>query len=175
MLVFGILAIVSYAIYNKYYAPEFDTEYEPFTKGYSLEGVIIRNSNESGEITSTIESPSMIHYADTELSEIKSPKYTMHQSDGDWVFTSVVGEINKGQTTIYFPELVDLSFDSETTEAVAIQTSQLTIDLNEKTGVTDSKISVKRPGLFLTGLGSVINFTDQSIEILEDMYAEFEN
>jgi|GEM_PF-1327819 len=172
---FSLLAVISYAVYDKYYAAEPAAKFEPFTKGYSLEGVVVKTSDESGVIVSTMESPSMIHYADTEVSVITSPKYTMHQDDGDWVFTSTKGEINKGQTEIYFPEQVDLTLDAEGTDAVWVQTSQLKIKITHKTGVTDKEISVKRPGLLLTGLGSVINFTDQTIEILEDMYAEFEN
>ncbi len=175
LTVFGLLAVVSYAIYDNFFGTESATQYEPFTKGYSLEGVVIRTSDESGEIVSTMESPSMVHYADTEISMIESPKYTLHQNDGDWIFTSAKGEINKGQTEVFFPELVDLSFDSKETEAVNIQTSQLRIEIIKKIGVTDENISVKRPGLILTGLGSLINFNDHSIEILEDMYAEFEN
>ena len=95
LMVFTVLAFVSYAVYDKYYGSDSETQFKPFTKGYSLEGVVIRTSDEAGEITSTIESPSMIHYADTEISVINEPRYTIHEKTGDWIFTSNKGEINK--------------------------------------------------------------------------------
>jgi len=175
LIIFGLLTAASYGVYEAYYADESSTQYEPFTKGYSLEGVVIKTSDESGAIISTMKSPLMVHYADTEVSVITSPQYIMHQDDGDWVFKSAKGEINKGQTEVFFPEAVDLTLDAEGPDPVSIQTSQLRIEINKKMGVTDENISVIRPGLLLTGMGSVINFADHSIEILEDMYAEFEN
>ncbi len=175
LFAFALLALISYAIYDKFYGIESGTQYEPFTKGYSLEGVIIKTSDESGFITSTLVSPSMIHYADTEKSVIESPQYTLHQEDGNWVFNSSVGEINKGQTEVYFPESVELFLDVPEPESISIHTSQLNVVINSKTGKTEQRIDIKRPGLLLTGLGSLIDFNDHSIEILEDMYAEFEN
>lgn len=175
LTLFLILAVLSYGIYDNYFAQENTVEFEPFTKGYSLEGVIIKNSDEQGRIVSTIESPSMIHYADTEVSVVNDPKYTMHQKEGDWVFTSSKGEINKEQTELYFPGQVNLLHEPTTDEKVSIVTSNLLVDVVAKLGNGKGKITVEKPGLLMTGMGSVIDFTDQSVEILENMYAEFEN
>jgi LPS export ABC transporter protein LptC len=175
LVIFLMLAILSYGIYDNFFGEETTIEFEPFTKGYSLEGVIIKNSDEHGDIVSTIESPSMIHYADTEVSIINNPKYTMHEPEGDWVFTSSKGEINKDQTELYFPNKVNLFHESGTDENVSIVTRELKVDVVAKLGKGKGKITVAKPGLLMTGLGSVINFTDQSVEILENMYAEFEN
>ena len=175
LMVFAVLALVSYAVFEKYYGVDSETRFKPFTKGYSLEGVVIKTSDEAGEITSTIESPSMIHYADTEISVINEPRYTIHEKTGDWIFTSNKGEINKEQTELTFPDVVNFYLATEPLMAVSVKSSHLVVDINNKIGRTADKVIVKQPGAQLTGLGSVINFADQEIEIIEDMYAEFEN
>jgi LPS export ABC transporter protein LptC len=107
---------------------------------------------------------------------INEPKYTIHEKAGDWVFTSNIGEINKEQTELTFPQAVDLYLDvEEASKSVSVKTSRLVVDINNKIGRTDNEVIVKQPGVLLTGLGSVINFADQEIEIIEEMYAEFEN
>lgn len=171
--VFLMLALGSYAVYEKYYSTDVGVVYEPFTKGYSLEGVVIQTTDETGQIVSTIESPSVVHYADTEISVIEDPKYTIHQATGDWLFKSDRAEVNKSQTELYFPNQVELHLD--VVDAVTIDTSILVVNLQDKKGFSDEKIMMRKPGTMLTGVGSVINFKEQEIEILNEMYAEFKN
>ena len=40
---FAILAVISYAVYERYHSDEQGYQYEPFTKGYSIEGVLSPN------------------------------------------------------------------------------------------------------------------------------------
>jgi LPS export ABC transporter protein LptC len=171
---FAILAVTSYAVYERYHSDERGYQYEPFTKGYSIEGVLIKNSDDEGKITSTIEAPSVIHYADSGLTVINQPVYRMHQAEGDWVFSSESGEINEAQTQLYFPEQVLLELDQPQTGSVRVETSQLKVDLEKQTGTTAQPLKVTQPGAVLSGVGSVIKFEQQEIEILENVYAEFE-
>jgi LPS export ABC transporter protein LptC len=172
---FVLLALFSYGVYDRYFSQSTNIEYEPFTKGYSLEGVVMKTSDAEGHIVSTIESPAIVHYADTEVSVITKPKYTLHQQNGDWVFTSDEGEISPDQSELYFAGKVDLLLDSKKQDKVSIETSDLRVNVEDKIGKGKGDIQVIKPGLMMTGVGSVINFTDQSIEVLEDLYAEFEN
>ena len=174
-MLFALLALFSYGVYDRYFGQSTEVEYEPFTKGYSLEGVVMKTSDEEGRIISTIESPAIVHYADTEISVITEPKYTLHQQNGDWVFESKVGEISPDQTELYFSGKVNLLLDSKTQDKVTIETSDLRVNVENKTGVGRGAINVDKPGLMMTGVGSKIDFTSQTIEVLEDLYAEFEN
>ncbi|MFC3193568.1 LPS export ABC transporter periplasmic protein LptC [Marinicella sediminis] len=174
LILFAVMALGSYAIFDMYHSKEDAFSYEPFTKGYSIEGVIIRNSDESGRIVSTIQAPSVIHYADSGMTLINQPRYRMHQADGDWLFSSESGEINEAQTELFFPQAVTLELEDVTTDRVLIETSELTINLKQKTGTSQQKLKVTQPGAVLQGVGSVIKFEQQEIEILEDLYAEFE-
>jgi len=175
LLVFALLALVSYVIYEKYYVADSTVMYEPFTKGYSLEGVELKISNEAGEISSTIVAPSIIHYADSEVTVINEPVYTMHEDNGDWIFYSKSGEINADQTSLFFPGDVNLYLDKEEKEKIAINTSELTVNFTQKTGATNQNMALEKLGFLLTGVGAVINFTDQEVEMKKEIYAEFEN
>ncbi|MCB1583345.1 MAG: LPS export ABC transporter periplasmic protein LptC [Xanthomonadales bacterium] len=175
LVLFGVMALLSYGVYDRFFDKSSNIQYEPFTKGYSLEGVIMKTSNSEGEIISTIESPAIVHYADSEVSVITEPKYTLHQQNGDWIFRSNKGEINPEQTEIYFPDKVNLLLNSDKQAALTIETSDFVVDVIRKTGRGKGVINVVKAGMLMTGVGSVINFTDESVEILEEMYAEFEN
>ena len=173
-MVFALLALGSYAVYETWHSDDSGYAYEPFTKGYSIEGVVIRNSDQEGHIVSTITAPSVIHYADSGRTVINQPSYRMHQEGGDWLFSSASGEINQAQTEMFFPEAVLLELDVATEDKVSVKTSQLTVDLEQQTGSSPEQLSVSQPGVLLKGVGSVIRFKQQEIEILEDVYAEFE-
>ena len=173
-MLFALLALGSYAVYETWHSEDNGVAYEPFTKGYSIEGVVIRNSDENGHIVSTIQAPSVIHYADSGVTVINQPTYRMHQASGDWLFSSATGEINQAQTQLYFPDDVMLELDGLPDEHVAVKTSELTVDLDNQTGTSPQKLTVTQPGVLLQGVGSVIRFKQQEIEILEDVYAEFE-
>ena len=174
LLTFTLLALGSYAVYETWHSEDSGFAYEPFTKGYSIEGVVIRNSDEDGHIVSTITAPSVIHYADSGLTVINQPRYRMHQEAGDWVFSSATGEINQSQTKLYFPQEVLLELDVAEEDKVSVNTRQLTVDLDQQTGSSPENLTVSQPGVLLRGVGSVIRFEQQEIEILEDVYAEFE-
>ncbi len=175
LLLFALLALASYVVYEKYYSTESVHSYEPFTKGYSLEQVVIKSTDESGRIVTTVESPLVIHYSDTETTVVNEPLIRLHETTGDWVFQSEKGEINQANTEIYFPEQVTLKLAGEAEETVDIKTSELTVDVVAKMGVTAQAVDVTRLGMLLKGLGATVNFKQQEIEILNDMYAEFEN
>jgi LPS export ABC transporter protein LptC len=174
LMVFALLALGSYAVYETWHSDDSGYAYEPFTKGYSIEGVVIRNSDQEGHIVSTITAPSVIHYADSGRTVINQPSYRMHQEGGDWLFSSASGEINQAQTEMFFPEAVLLELDVAAEDKVSVKTSQLTVDLEQQTGSSPEQLSVSQPGVLLKGVGSVIRFKQQEIEILEDVYAEFE-
>lgn len=177
LLLFSLLALVSYAVFDKYFNSDASQLYEPFTKGYALSGVTIQSTDETGQIITTIKSPAVTHYADTEKTIIQEPHIILHDADGDWLFNSEVGEINAQQTEIYFPSLVVIDLDGENKQAEAIQivTSELTVDVTQKSGKTAAKLSISEAGSNMRGLGAEVNFKLQEIDILSELYAEFEN
>lgn len=179
LIVFIILATVSYAVFEKYFSSNDKRLFEPFTKGYAISGVTIETTDENGKIVSTIKSPSVIHYADTEVTMIEQPDVTLYEGDGDWKFSSGVGEINAEQTQIYFPNAVLINLFNDKlgsdVNALAMNTSALTVDMSNKIGRTTEKVQMNQSGSMIKGVGAEVDFKLQQIEILSEMYAEFEN
>ena len=177
ILLFGLLAVSSYAVFEKYFNVESVQEFEPFTKGYALTGVTIQSTDETGQFITTIKSPAVTHYADTEITVIQQPNVRLHEAEGDWLFTSDVGEINPQQTEIYFPNqvLINLLGMKQASDDINIMTEQLTVDITEKTGTTPALLTLSQVDSNIKGVGAVVNFHLQEIDILSEMYAEFEN
>lgn len=177
LLLFGLLATVTFAVYDNLFADKESQLFQPFTKGYSLQQVVIETSDEQGQIITTIESPAVIHYADSKKTVIRQPNITLHEDDGDWVFQSAIGEINPNQTEIYFPEQVLIELDETDTNSneLFIETSQLMVNLSSKMGTTGAAINMKQLGAAIKGIGAVVDFDRQEIEIISEMYAEFKN
>lgn len=175
LILFSLLAVLSYALYQRYFHVDASDRFKPFTKGYALTGVVIKSTDESGQVVTTVRSPSITHYADSEVTVIEQPQVTLHETQGDWEFTSSVGEINPGKTEIFFPNRVDIELISSTVQGVEVNTSALLVDVTSKTGSTPAPLMVKQQGSMLRGLGAVVDFNQQEIELLSEMYAEFEN
>ena len=137
----------------------------------------IQSTDESGQIVTTINSPAVTHYADTEKTVIQNPHIQLHDADGDWVFSSDLGEINQQQTEIYFPNevLINLLEANQVKDQVEINTEQLTVNVTNKAGVTPAMLTMSTINSTIKGLGAVVNFQQQEIDILSEMYAEFEN
>lgn len=177
LLLFSLLALCSYAVFENYFSVDSETQFEPFTKGYALSGVTIQSTDETGQYVTTIKSPSVIHYADTETTVIQQPEIKLHEAEGDWLFTSDLGEINRQQTEMYFPNqvLIDLLGVAQGSDEINIVTEQLTVDLTKKTGTTPALLTLTQVDTLIKGLGAVVNFQRQEIDILSEMYAEFDN
>lgn len=175
LLLFSILALLSYGLFERYFNDSNESKYQPFTKGYALTGVIIKSTNEDGKIVTTIKSPAITFYADTEKTIIEQPHIMLHEEGGNWVFKSKTGEINPSKTEIFFPDQVWVNLDTTDVDAVNITTSALTVDVTNKIGTTAALLTMEEPGALIRGLGAEVDFKLQEIEILSEMYAEFKN
>ncbi len=177
LLLFGLLAVLSYAVFEKYFNDDSTQQFEPFTKGYALSGVTIQSTDETGKIVTTINSPAVTHYADSEKTVIQMPIIKLHEAAGDWVFTSDIGEINPQQTEIYFPNqvVIDLQGVEEESDEVNIVTEQLTVDVTKKSGTTPALLTMSQVDSVIKGLGAVVSFQQHEIHMLREMYAEFKD
>jgi len=63
---------------------------------------------------------------------------------------------------------------SQQAPPVTIESSQLSVDLNTKEGRTPAGISLQQPAGLMRGVGAHILFNNKQIEILNNVYAEFQ-
>lgn len=171
LLVFALLAISSYAWYEFQFAAESQWQFKPFTKGYALFDSEVQITDEAGVIQTTIVSPEMIYFADSEQTMIKQPVVQYRVNDVVWHLKSAEANINSDQTEILFPNEVSMASLDEQNKAT-LNTRNLTLYPEQEKARTAAQIKWQQAAITMTGIGSVIDLNLQEIEVLDEMHAE---
>lgn len=166
-----LLAVASYAVYEATLGGSDQPIYEPFTKGYALTEVTMKTTDENGRISSTLISPSLVHYVDNEMTLIDDPKVTVYSDQGNWYFQSPVAEYKRLEDLLFFPKEVTIQLKNE--QGLELQTSAVAVDLTTEQATTKAAISMHQPGVEMQGVGANIFLNTQTIEILDQVYAEY--
>ena len=167
-----LFAFTSVAVYQGFYRDNGATGYEPFTKGYALTDVVMRSTDDSGQVVTHLQSPNMTHYLDNEQTLIKQPTVQLFTEDNSWLLESPEAIYQRNEQLLYFPDQVIV--ESQQAPIVAIESSRLRIDLVSKEGTTPAEIKLQQASGLMQGVGAHILFNSKQIEILNDVYAEFE-
>lgn len=171
LLIFAVLAAGSYGLYEYNFSDESGWQFKPFTKGYALFDSEIQITDDEGQIHTSIVSPEIIFYADSEETQIKQPQITYQAGNSRWQLNSESAIINANQSEITFPHTVALnSLDSE--NKTNIITQALTLFPETKMAKTQAELSMVSNYMSMTGKGSVIDLTKQQIEVLDETHAE---
>ena len=87
---FLLLAIISYSVWKIFFDQEIVVKDKPFTKGYSVDNLELRITDEEGNLSAKFNSPSLIRYTDSEQVLIKSPELlTFENGQQNWQFNSI--------------------------------------------------------------------------------------
>ena len=145
LLLFAVLAIGSYALYEYQFAKKSEWQFKPFTKGYALFDSQIQITDEQGKIHTSIQSPEIIFYADSEITKIKQPAVIFKSGDSEWQIDSEHAELNSDQTELFFPQDVAMkSLGLE--ENSTINTSALTVFPEKQVANTAEQITFSQAG-----------------------------
>ena len=172
LLVFAVFAAASYAVYESQFAKDSEWAFKPFTKGYALHDSEIQMTGDLGQIHTSITSPEVVYYADSEETHITQPVIVYQAGETDWQVQSSKAMINDDQSEILFPESVEmrsLNQEQETT----IKTKDLTLYPGSKVAKTKAHISMLNQNMSMEGEGSVIDLNQQEIQVLDETHAEF--
>ncbi|MFV0543855.1 MAG: LPS export ABC transporter periplasmic protein LptC [Marinicella pacifica] len=172
LFVLLVFALLSVAVYQGFFRHSAGTDYEPFTKGYALTEVVMRSTDDSGQVVTEMRSPNMTHYLDNEQTLIEQPHVQLFADDNNWILQSPSAVFRRNQQFLYFPDKVTVV--SQQAPKVVVESSQLSVDLNTKEGRTPAAINLQQPGGWMRGVGAHIIFNNKQIEILNDVYAEFQ-
>ena len=164
--------MLSVAVYQGFYRDDGESGFEPFTKGYALTNVIMRSTDDSGQVVTRLQSPNMTHYLDKEQTLIEQPRVKLFAEDNTWLMRSPTAVYQRNEQFLYFPEQVTVT--SQQAPEMTLGTSQLSVDLNTQEGSTPAEISFKQPAGMMQGIGAHILFNNKQIEILNNVYAEFQ-
>ncbi len=172
LIVLLIFALLSVAVYQGFFRHPAGTDYEPFTKGYALTEVVMRSTDDNGQVVTEMRSPNMTHYLDKEQTLIEQPRVQLFTSNNTWLLQSPSAVYQRHQQSLYFPDNVSVA--SQQDPKVVLESSQLSVDLNTREATTAAEISLVQPGGWMQGVGAHILFNNKQIEILKDVYAEFQ-
>lgn len=167
-----IVAVLSYAVYDGLLGNQDDALYEPFTKGYALTEVTMNITDETGRISSTLKAPNLVHYVDTEITVIEQPRVTVFADTGNWYFSSPIAEFTRLEDRLFFPK--EVTIHSQDEPVIELHTSVMTVDLTTELATTEAAIKMRQPGTEMQGIGAKIFLNTQVVEIMDNVYAEFE-
>lgn len=172
LILWLVLALVSVAVYQRFYQNDGGADYEPFTKGYALTDVVMQSTDDEGQVVTRMETPNMTHYLDNEQTMIEQPTVQLFTEDNTWLLQSPNAVYQRNEQLLYFPDQVTV--ESQQAPQVAIISSRLSVDLKTKEGSTPAEISLNQASGMMQGLGAHILFNSKQIEILKNVYAEFQ-
>lgn len=172
LIILLIIAVLSYAVYDGLLGNHDGAVYEPFTKGYALTEVTMNTTDENGRISSTLKSPNLVHYVDSQVTVIDEPRVTVFADAGNWYFSSPVAEYTRLEDHLFFPQ--DVTIKSQGEPGIELQTSAMTVDLTTEIATTEAVIKMWQPGIQMQGLGAKIFLNSQIIEIMDNVYAEYQ-
>ncbi|WP_154223338.1 LPS export ABC transporter periplasmic protein LptC [Marinicella rhabdoformis] len=172
LIIFAVLAAISYGLYEYQFADDSEWQFKPFTKGYALFDSEIQMTDEAGQIHTSIVAPEMVFYANSEETKIKQPIITYQAGKVRWKLESELALINANQSEITFPERVSIN-TLATENNTTIITQALTLFPETKLAKSSAELSMVSDTMSMTGKGSVIDLTLQQIEVLDETHAEF--
>ena len=165
ILIFFIFAVLSYAVWKIYIYQEPIVEDKPFTKGYSVDSLELRITDEDGKISAKFISPSLISYTDNDLVFIETPElWTYEEGKQNWQFNSKHAEYNHKQDKIMLKEQVKAMSLSEDSK-INFSSKDLRIDLKNKHAETENGIIVKKELFSMTGDKADFDFKNDKIEV----------
>lgn len=177
LLIFMLMALLTYSVWQFSFVEVEESKFKPFTKGYSVSDVLLEITDENGQITTVINSPLLLHYADTEITEISKPQVVIKAADGKkWIFESDKGQYIDSRFELFFPGDVVVQNDAlDIEKKITLNTSALTVNTENQTAQSEAFIEIKQNNMFFNGVGSFINFSIQEIEVKSNVHAEFDN
>lgn len=165
IIIFFILALFSYAVWKIFIFKEIEVKDKPFTKGYSIDNLELRITDEKGHISARFISPSLLRYTDSDIVLIKSPKlWTYEQGEQNWNFSSKQAEYNHKQNRVNLIEQVkatNLNSDSK----INFTSNDLNLDLVNKLATTDNGIKVEKEQMSMSGEQADFDFKNDKIEV----------
>lgn len=175
ILIFSILALSSYAVWKIFVFEEEVIEDKPFTKGYSVDNLELRITDDNGKMSAKFNSPSLIRYTDSDVVMIKSPiLWTYEEGNQNWQFKSKIAEYNHKLNQIKLIEKVkatSLNDDS----IIKFTSNDLSIDLHEKSAQTQRGISVVKELFSMTGNIANFNFKNKNLEVRNNVKVIYKN
>lgn len=171
VIVFSILALLSFAIWKYYFDHEIIPVDKPFTKGYSVDNLELKITDETGALTAKFKSPKLIRYTDNPIVHIDKPLFwTYEEGKQHWSIVSKKAEYNSD--TLQVNLLEDLKGQTVNDESqMMFKAENLMVDLKSKIAKTSDGIELNQKQLLMTGQIAEFDLKNETLEVNNNVKA----
>ncbi len=172
---FAVIALVIYAVWSYYFNREEIKKDKPFTKGYSVEQIEMRMTNEDGELSTKFKSPSLIRYTDSPVLYIDAPVVWTYENNREhWLIKANKAELNTQTNQVELLDNVNArSLDEK--EPIVFVTKNLMLDLTSKKAQTSDGISMQQAQSSMQGQVAHIDLKNKIIEVNNNVKAIYKS
>jgi len=179
IIVFSVLALMSFAVWKYFFdVTEVETS-KPFTKGYSVKNVELKIIDETGKITAKFKSPNLIKYTDSPIVLINTPLFwTYNNGKEQWLMKSNKAEYNADLAEVkLIDNFVGRSIGGDSPLTI-ITAKNLLVNIKTKKAYTNDGIVFKQQQIIMTGQDAHVDLKNELLEVnknVKAVYAAKEN
>jgi len=173
LIIFGVLALLTYGIWNYYFNHEIKEVTKPFTKGYSVKNIELKITDDSGMMTALFKSPELIRYTDSPIIHITNPLFwTYEKGKQHWTFKSDKAEYNpEAQQVGLYDNLIAKTVDENS--QMMFSAKNLSVDLNTKKAITSDGILMQQKKYKMTGQIAKFDLQNEILEVNNNVKASY--
>ena len=174
IVIFSMISLLSYGVWKYYFDREKTDIDKPFTKGYSVEKIELRITNEKGELTAKFKSPSLIRYTDNPILYIKAPLFWLYKEGKEqWEMQSEEAEYNAELNEVGLYD--NLLAQSTTEEQTRFEAMNLLLNLNNKKAHTSDGVRIIQQQFVMTGQNAYFDLDNELLEVNNDVKAVYKS
>ena len=171
IIAFSVIALASYSIIQYFFDEKEINKDEPFTKGYAIENLEMKITDDSGKFTAMFKSPGLVRYTDNPLIYVEKPLFWLFdKGKKNWQVNAQKAEYDVSGEKIKFIDKVKAR--SLNTQPVSLLAAKnLSLDLKKKKANTSSGILFKQGQLTMQGQIAQFDLKNEILEVNNNVNA----
>ncbi len=175
IVIFALFSLVSYGVWKYFFDREELTQDKPFTKGYSIENVELKITDESGQLTAKFVSPNLIRYTDSPVLYIKEPLFwTYREGKEHWLLESQKAEYDTEKEEVDFSEKL-IAHTVNVDQPASFEAMSLLLNLKNKNATTQDGVVFKQNNMVMTGQIAKFDLIQETLEVNKNVKAIFKS
>lgn len=140
-----------------------------------MEGVVATILDKEGNLSMTVKTPKMIHYAENDTTYFNQPIVTFYrESPLPWTIIAKHAKARFGMEEVNFWEDVVIHHKSDTIHPeTVIKTESLLVKPKEQTANTEEPITLTQPNLNVSAIGLSANMMNGDIQLLSHARGQY--
>jgi LPS export ABC transporter protein LptC len=147
---------------------------------YSMNQMVTKKYNNSGELTSTLKADRLIHYPGKQLLQLSSPTLDFVASDQPWSMKAATATLSETSQELILSPLVTIenTLSSALTpqqlkqKAIKIEVASLNFNLLKQTAYSSNQVNFSSGLWKVKGKGLAIDLKQETLEILNKVEAK---